>query len=114
MIGRRAVLASGAAAVLGNAAQVLQFGGPTLDFDSLGGSTRNSGERNRIAFVAAVARLASAGGGTLRIAARTYPFSGEAGISASNVSIAARGATFAGERCRITTRRGPEASPSTV
>jgi hypothetical protein len=102
---RRALLTGGAAVLVSNAAQALQAGGVIIDFEAAGGSVRNSGDRNRLAFVAAVARLAAAGGGILRIPAKLFPFSGEAGISASNVTVASRGATFEGPRCRITISR---------
>lgn len=102
---RRAVLAGGAAAFLTNSAQALQGRGLTIDFEAAGGSVRNGGERNRLAFAAAVARLAAAGGGTLRIAAKLFPFAGEA-LLASNVTLLARGATFQGPRCRFTIPRG--------
>ena len=42
---RRALLAGGAAVLVSNAAQALQAGGITIDFEAAGGSVRNSGDR---------------------------------------------------------------------
>ena len=104
-VNRRGLLAGGAAAFLSSSAQALQGRGTVIDFEAAGGSVKNNGERNRLAFVAAVARLAAAGGGTLRIAAKAFPFSGQAVVSGRNLTVLAPGATFQGAQCKITIAR---------
>jgi len=73
----------------------------TLDFEDAGGSTLNSGLRNKRVYSNAINYLDRKGGGTLFVPAKTYPFEGVSFCSATNVTVLAYGATFAGDDCRI-------------
>ena len=73
-----------------------------LDFEDAGGSINNSGNKNCNAFSSAVSYLSRRGGGTLVIPKKTYPFSGNASCSATNVTVSGYGATFAGPNCLLT------------
>lgn len=69
----------------------------TLNFEDAGGSTRNSGAANNRAYTRAINNLSRRGGGTLVVPPKVYPFAGAAICKAANVTVAADGATFAGD-----------------
>jgi hypothetical protein len=95
-----------AAAAYPHGRLLAQASGLVLNFEEAGGSTLNSGEANNKAFTTAVRYLDRKGGGTLVVPAKVYPFSGLSSCTATNVTVAAFGSTFAGNNCRIAINPG--------